>query len=46
MSLLERHLRLLRNAGVDDIVLALGYVTNGSRLSSIVFAGNRVPRSC
>src|SRR5882724_1059814 len=25
MSLLERHLRLLRNAGVDDIVLALGY---------------------
>src|SRR3981189_2622322 len=25
MSLLERHLRLLRNAGADDIVLALGY---------------------
>jgi choline kinase len=25
MSLLERHLRLLRNAGVDDVVLALGY---------------------
>ena len=25
MSLLERHLRLLRTAGVDDIVLALGY---------------------
>jgi choline kinase len=25
MSLLERHLRMLRNAGVDDIVLALGF---------------------
>jgi choline kinase len=25
MSLLERHLRMLNNAGVDDIVLALGY---------------------
>jgi choline kinase len=25
MSLLERHLRILRSAGVDDIVLALGY---------------------
>jgi choline kinase len=25
MSLLERHLRMLKNAGVDDIVLALGY---------------------
>jgi choline kinase len=25
MTLLERHLRILRNAGVDDIVLALGY---------------------
>ncbi len=25
MSLLERHLRMLRNAGVDDVVLALGY---------------------
>ena len=25
MSLLERHLRLLRSVGVDDIVLALGY---------------------
>ena len=25
MSLLERHLRLLRGAGVDDVVLALGY---------------------
>jgi choline kinase len=25
MSLLERHLRLLRRAGVDDIVLALGF---------------------
>ena len=25
MSLLERHLRMLRTAGVDDIVLALGY---------------------
>jgi choline kinase len=25
MSLLERHLRILRNAGVDEIVLALGY---------------------
>jgi choline kinase len=25
MSLLERHLRLLRNAGIDEIVLALGY---------------------
>ena len=25
MSLLERHLRMLRSAGVDDIVLALGY---------------------
>jgi choline kinase len=25
MSLLERHLRILRNAGIDDIVLALGY---------------------
>ena len=25
MSLLERHLRLLKNAGVDEIVLALGY---------------------
>jgi len=25
MSLLERHLRILKNAGVDDIVLALGY---------------------
>jgi choline kinase len=25
MSLLERHLRMLRNAGVEDIVLALGF---------------------
>jgi choline kinase len=25
MSLLERHLRTLRNAGVDDVVLALGF---------------------
>src|ERR1700730_359807 len=25
MSLLERHLRILRNAGIDEIVLALGY---------------------
>ena len=25
MSLLERHLRILKNAGVDEIVLALGY---------------------
>ena len=25
MSLLERHLRMLRTAGIDDIVLALGY---------------------
>src|SRR6202044_2892811 len=25
MSLLERHLRMLRNAGVDEVVLALGY---------------------
>jgi choline kinase len=25
MSLLERHLRMLKNAGVDDVVLALGY---------------------
>jgi len=25
LSLLERHLRLLRNAGVEEIVLALGY---------------------
>jgi choline kinase len=25
MSLLERHLRLLKNAGVDDVVLALGF---------------------
>jgi choline kinase len=25
LSLLERHLRLLRNAGVEDVVLALGY---------------------
>jgi choline kinase len=25
MSLLERHLRMLRNAGVDEIVLALGF---------------------
>lgn len=25
MTLLERHLRMLRNAGVDDVVLALGY---------------------
>jgi choline kinase len=25
MSLLERHLRLLRNAGVDEVVLALGF---------------------
>lgn len=25
MSLLERHLRILRGAGVDDVVLALGY---------------------
>jgi choline kinase len=25
MSLLERHLRMLKSAGVDDIVLALGY---------------------
>jgi len=25
MSLLERHLRVLRNAGVDEIVVALGY---------------------
>src|SRR5579863_8067400 len=25
MSLLERHLRLLRGAGVDEVVLALGY---------------------
>jgi choline kinase len=25
MSLLERHLRMLKNAGVDDIVLALGF---------------------
>jgi choline kinase len=25
MSLLERHLRLLKSAGVDDVVLALGY---------------------
>jgi choline kinase len=25
MSLLERHLRMLKNAGVDEVVLALGY---------------------
>jgi choline kinase len=25
MTLLERHLRMLRNAGVDDVVLALGF---------------------
>jgi choline kinase len=25
MSLLERHLRLLKNVGVDDVVLALGF---------------------
>ena len=25
MSLLERHLRMLRNAGVDEVVLALGF---------------------
>jgi choline kinase len=25
MSLLERHLRILKNVGVDEIVLALGY---------------------
>ena len=25
MSLLERHLRILKNAGVDEVVLALGY---------------------
>jgi choline kinase len=25
MSLLERHLRILKNAGIDEIVLALGY---------------------
>jgi len=25
MSLLERHLRMLKNAGVDDVVLALGF---------------------
>jgi len=25
MTLLERHLRMLRNAGVEDVVLALGF---------------------
>jgi choline kinase len=46
MSLLERHLRMLSNAGVDEVVLALGYRHERVEAELDRLSGSRGRRSC
>ena len=45
-SLLERHLRMLRTHGVNDVVLALGWRHEDVAAELERIVGGRGPRSC